>query len=206
MRTLASLALLVACSGCALTKAEITVPYVPAASAAPLPGVSGATTSVETTDGRTAYRDRIGVKKNGYGMEMAAIVSQNDLPTSVTDAFRQELAARGFHIAPGGADVQIELVHFFNDFKLGLFAGDAVANVAFNVKVIGRDGKISFSEYYEGNGTEPNIMVSGGDNAQAALIKAFTAAVASAVNDPAFTAAIVAAAGGAGHPVALLGS
>ena len=201
-RMLASLILVSLCGGCALTTAKIDVPYQSTSNTpANIPGAGDVFASVATTDGRTTYRDRVGSKKNGYGMEMAAIVATNDLPTTISDAFRQELSARGFKIGPGGAAVQVEMVRFYNDFKNGFFAGDAVANVAFNVKVLSPRTSIVFSKYHEGTGTEPNIQMAGGDNAQAALIKAFTAAVNSAVSDADFVNAVLLAGGQVAKPV-----
>lgn len=202
IRVFLGLALLATCSGCALTKAEIDVPYAQGAPAAPVAGASGASVDVQTTDGRTTNRDRVGVKKNGYGMEMAPIVAKNDLPATVTDAFKTELTARGFRMGTGGADVQVTLVRFYNDFKAGFFSGDAVATVAFDVKLLGRNGGTVFSKYYEGNGIEPNIQLADGNNAKAALTKALTAAVASAVNDPDFITAVIKAGGSGAGPVA----
>jgi uncharacterized lipoprotein len=190
------------CSGCALTTATIDVPYQQAAApAAPAAGAAGTSVSVAATDSRTTYRDRVSTKKNGYGMEMAAIVPSNDLPATVRDAFSQELTARGFKLGQGGAAMTIELVRFYNDFKTGFFSGDAVATVAFNVKITGPGGASVFSKYYEGSGTEPNIQLAGGSNARAALIKAFQTSVASAVNDPDLIHALVAT---GSHGVALL--
>jgi uncharacterized lipoprotein len=179
------------CSGCALTTATIEVPYQSLTPAAAVPGANGVTVSVSTTDGRTTNRDRVGSKKNGYGMDMAAIVASNNIPDTVGDAFKQELTARGFKIGPNGVSLQIELVQFYNDFKIGFFAGDAVANVAFNVEILTPGGTIEFSKYYQGTGDNPNIQIAGGDNAQIALIKAFQDAVASAVQDPAFIQALI---------------
>ncbi len=179
------------CSGCALTTAKIDVPYQPAVAPGPvLPGAAAATVSVATTDARTTYRDRVSTKKNGYGMEMAAIVPTNDLAATLSDAFKQELAARGFHVGSGGGAADIQLVRFYSDFKTGFFSGDALATVAYNIKVTGPGGAVAFSKYYEGTGTQPNVQIMGADNARAALVKAFTAAVASAVNDPDFLAAV----------------
>jgi len=189
------------CSGCALTTATIDVPYQSITQPQAVSGASNVTVAVNTTDARTTYRDRVGTKKNGYGMEMAAIVASNDIPSSVTAAFQQELQARGFKIGNGGPTLQIELVQFYNDFKVGLFAGDAVSNVAFNTKIIAPNGAILFSKYYQGTGENPGVEIAGGSEAQVALIKAFQAAVASAVNDPDFINALVNSGAVAGPPV-----
>lgn len=156
-------------------------------------GAADSTVQVTTTDARTTYRDRVSTKKNGYGIELAAVAPSNDLAMTVTDAFQQELAARGFRIAPGGTTVRVQIVRFYNDFKNGFFSGDAVATVAFNVQVASPRTSLSFSKYYEGTGTEANILIGGGDNARAALIKAFRAGVNSALADDDFIRALVAA-------------
>jgi len=192
MRRVILLAAIMLCSGCALTTAHIDVPYQPVAAPSPvtLPAAGGAVAQVETTDARTTNRDRVGTKKNGYGMEMAPIVASNDLPQTVSAAFRQELAARGFRIAANGAVVHVDLVRFYNDFKSGFFSGDAVATVAFNLKVVSPGGTMTFSKYYAGNGVEPNIQIAGGDNARAALVKAFGSSVRSVMADPDFLQAL----------------
>jgi uncharacterized lipoprotein len=126
-------------------------------------------------------------------MEMAAITASNDIPSTVTEAFKQELNERGFRIGANGALVHVDLVRFYNDFKTGFFSGDAVANVAFTVKVSAPNGATTFAKYYEGTGTEPNIQIAGSDNARTALIKAFSSSVNSAVSDPEFIRAVMAA-------------
>jgi uncharacterized lipoprotein len=149
--------------------------------------------SVATTDGRTTYTDRVGTKKNGYGQECAPILSSNDIPTTVAGAFSQELSERGFKIGPGGVTLKVQVVQFYNDFKTGFFAAHAVSNVAFNTAIVAPDGAIAFSKYYQGTGDNPNLQLMGGSEARPALIKAFQSAVASAVNDPDFIHALIAA-------------
>jgi uncharacterized lipoprotein YajG len=171
-------------SGCALSKDYIDVPY----QAGPnLSVVDGAAASAKVTvtgaDGRTVYKDRVSVKKNGYGMEMADIVARNDVADTVARAIEQELSSLGFVIGSGGSEVNVEVTRFYNDFKTGFFSGDAVAEVNLNVKVVGPDKAITFTKHYEGGGIEKNIMLASGDNARAALIIALRNAVALVIND-----------------------
>lgn len=195
LRQLALAAILAStCSACALSTDKIDVPYQSAnATPAKLPGAEAATLAVATTDARTTYRDRVSSKKNGYGMEMAAIVNSNDLSETMTSAFSQELTARGFKTGEGGGKINVELEHFYNDFKMGMFSAQAVATVSYNVKVSNAASALIFSKVYEGNGTEPNIMLANGDNARAALIKAFTAGLNATFNDPDFLKAALSA-------------
>jgi hypothetical protein len=80
-------ALTLICGGCALTTAKIDVAYQPLAQAVPVQGASAVKVHVSVIDGRTTSRttnrDRVSVKKNGYGMEMASIVATNNIPDTV---------------------------------------------------------------------------------------------------------------------------
>ncbi len=177
-------------SACALTTETIDVPYQSTGPATPVAGAAAETVAIAATDGRTTYRDRVSTKKNGYGMEMAAILASNDVLQTVAGAIQQELAAQGYKIGPGYAELRVEVVKFYNDFKPGFFSGDAVADVALNVKVVAPGDQLIYSKYYDASGTEPNIMMYGGDNARAALVKAFGNAIHSVVSDPALQQAL----------------
>lgn len=191
-RTFLVIAMAAMLSACALTTDSIDVPYQPdAAQAAPVPGAAAALVAIDATDARTSYRDRVSTKKNGYGMEMAAITASNDIPSTVADAIKGQLSARGFKIGAGGADISVEVLKFYNDFKMGFFSGDAVADVALNVKVLRPDKTIAYAKYYDAAGTEPNIQLASGSNARLALIAAFRNAVNSVVSDPEFIAAVL---------------
>lgn len=181
---LCAIALGLLTSACALTTDTIDVPYQSTGNVTHIDGASAETVSVSGTDARTAYRDRVSTKKNGYGMEMAAIVTSNDIPQTVTNAIQQELAAEGYKIGPNHAKLQVEVIKFYNDFKMGFFSGDAYAQVALNVKVLTAGNDLIYAKYYEANGTEPNVMLANGSNARAALIIAFRNAVHSVVSDP----------------------
>jgi uncharacterized lipoprotein len=193
LRVIVLVALALATSACALTTDNIDVPYQPAANETPgaVAGASSATVAVASVDARTTYRDRVSTKKNGYGIEMAAILATNDIPKTVGDAIRQELTARGFKLGSGQAQLTVEVVKFYNDFKSGFFSGDAVADVALNVKIQRGDGTIVMTKFYDGSGTEPNIQIAGGSNARLALIAAFRDAVHSVVSDPALIKALL---------------
>jgi uncharacterized lipoprotein YajG len=171
-------------AGCALSEDKIPIDYVPDATPrATVAGADSVTLSLTAADKRTQYNDRIGTKKNGYGMEMARIISTNDVVDLVRTSLEQELKAEGFRIGQGGAAVTVEVQNFYNNFKLGLFAGTAVAEVTFTVKVRNAAGTLLFQNAYTGSGTVDDIMLAGGTNAKAAVEKALTAAVKLAADD-----------------------
>ena len=188
---LAALALLV--SGCALTTDKIDVPYQQLGAVSPVTGAAAASVSVTAQDGRSAHRDRVSTKKNGYGMEMAPIVATNDIPQTVAGAVEQTLRAEGYRIEPGHAALTVDVLDFYNDFKIGVFTGDAVADVELTVTVRDPANAIVFTRTYDGGGKEADIMLANGSNARAALIKAFESCVNSMVSDQALHAAIKAA-------------
>ncbi len=188
---LAALALLV--SGCALTTDKIDVPYQQLGVVSPVAGASAASVLVLAQDGRASHRDRVSTKKNGYGMEMAPIVATNDIPKTVAGALEQTLRAEGYRIEPGHAALTVEVLQFYNDFKLGVFSGDAIADVELSATVRDAADKIVFTRTYDGSGKEADVMMASGSNARAALIKALQNCVNSIASDQALHAAIKAA-------------
>jgi len=124
-------------------------------------------------------------------MELAKIVSTNDVPTLVRDAVEREFKSQGFNIGGNGLAVSVELQNFYNNFKVGLFAGDAEAEVAFGIKVRSADGASLYTQFYSATGVVENVMRASGENAKAALEKALTAAVKKMAEDKALQAALL---------------
>lgn len=178
-------------SGCALTVDKIDVPYQGKPNITVVDGAGSVFLNVVNEDKRTVFKDRVGTKKNGYGMEMAAIVPNNDVAKTFADAISHELESVGFKLGPNGKIVKVELVRFYNDFKMGFFAGDAVADGLITVQVLTPKGDIIYSRSYEGGAIEPNIQLATGSNAQAALVKAMADIVAKVVQDKELHAALL---------------
>src|SRR5205823_2023068 len=90
--------------GRALAEDRIPINYAsgsnPGSSA--LPGAAGVTLSLASADERKQFTDRVSTKRNGYGMEMARIVSTKDVPAVVLDAVEQEFKTQGFVVRSGG--------------------------------------------------------------------------------------------------------
>jgi uncharacterized lipoprotein YajG len=180
-------------SACALTTDGIDVPYQTLGTATPVAGASMASVSVVAHDGRTVYQDRVSTKKNGYGMEMAPILANNDIPQTVGMTVEQELKAQGFQIGPGHAVLSVDVIRIYNDFKIGFFSGDAIADVEIHVTVRDPANSIVFVADYEGAGNEADVLMASGSNARAALIKAFQNTLNTLVSDHGLQAAILAA-------------
>lgn len=183
MKNVSLLVMLALLCGCALTVDKIDVPYQGKPNISIVDGADKFLVEITNEDKRTVYKDRCGAKKNGYGMEMAQIVCTNDISETFADAISSELENLGFKIGPGGKSVNVELVRFYNDFKMGFFAGDAVADGLINIKVYSSSKELLYSHSYEGGAIESNIQLATGSNARAALINAMSDIVAKVVQD-----------------------
>lgn len=178
-------------SGCALTVDRIDIPYQGRANITVVEGAEKVNVNVTNEDKRTVFKDRVGTKKNGYGMEMALIVATNDVAKTFSDAISFELENLGFKVAEGGKTVKVELIRFYNDFKMGFFAGDAIADGLINVLVTNKKGDVIFVRSYEGGAIEPNTQLATGKNARAALIKAMTDIIGKVAQDKDLHAALL---------------
>lgn len=187
--------LLFGCLGaCALSEDKVPVDYVPAESTEAIGGASAVTLEISASDQRAQYRDRIGTKKNGYGMEMARIVATNDVVDLVRSGVEQGLKAQGFTIGARGLAVSIELQNFYNNFKVGFASGTAVAEVAFALKVRNASGTLVYSQLYDATNSDGDIFLASGKNAKASLEKALTKAITSMLEDKALQRALLATA------------
>jgi len=178
-------------SGCAITKAYIPLTYTAQANVAKVAGADRVAVTVVVLDQRLD-KTSVGVKKNGYGMEMAPIIATNDVAVLLTDAIATELADRGFN--PGASNVVsvvAELNTFRNDFKNGFWAGDAVADVVMNVIVKNEAGIVVYSKLVQGQGINPNIQIASGENAKVALDSALKDAMNKLFSDQDFIDALL---------------
>lgn len=177
--------------GCALTEDMVDLEYKPVATAARVPAADGVVVKVAAIDARESNRDRISVKKNGYGMEMAAIRANQDIPQLVQAAVERELADRGFAKGDGPVFVLVDVHRFYADYKVGFWAADNVADVQLNVQVRGADGKLAYGKGIDGEGRVEGVMLMGGDAVKAASDIALAEAVRKLVTDEYFIQALV---------------
>ena len=191
MRIACSLVSLVLFCGCALTEESVRLSYRPEPGVTRIAGADGVTTVVTVVDAR-ADRTRVGAKKNGFGMETAAIRSVEEVATTVQAAIESELHARGFRVArEGGVTISIEITRLWNDFKMGMWAGDAVSEMMISARVSGRDGAMLYVRNVATEGKEPDIQLASGKNAQLALDRALENGIRQLFADPKFTAALL---------------
>lgn len=179
-------------SGCALTTDRIELQYTQQQGVAQIPGANNVSVNVQVADQRQD-KSKVSSKKNGFGMEMAPIIAVEDLTVTVRRAIEQELRARGFQLGSDAAVVQIaaDITRFYNDHKMGFFAGDAVADLNMSVNVKSKKGDLLYSRQVLAQGIEPNTQLMTGENARLALNRALENGMKSLFEDQAFLAALV---------------
>jgi uncharacterized lipoprotein len=130
-------------------------------------------------------------------MEMAPITAAEDVAITVRRAIEQELQARGFQLGADTALVKIaaDITRFYNDHKIGFFAGDAVADLNLSVTVKSKSGDLLFSKQIIAQGMEKNTQLASGNNAKLALDRALENGMKSLFEDQAFVSAMVASSG-----------
>lgn len=182
--------------GCALTTDRVALEYRPMAGVQTLKEAEGITVLVSVNDLRTD-KTKVSSKKNGFGMEMAPIIAEEDPALTIKRAFETEFKARGFKIGSEALVlIHSDVTRFWNDHKTGFFAGDSVADLNMTVLVKNKTGdKILYTKQVSAQGLEPNIQIQGGNNAKLALDKALANGLRQLFEDTMFLDSIVKAKG-----------
>lgn len=102
--------------GCALTTEHVTIDFRSQGYLQKIPGADAVKVKVSVQDTRPVP-GKVSAKKNGYGMEMAPIVADNNVAETLAKGIEAELANRGFVLASDPVLVNVDLRKFYNDFK-----------------------------------------------------------------------------------------
>ena len=184
MRLLLILLGVVSLAACATTEDSVLVAYA-APPTSPTAGASQVNVTVTAADARTANRGRISTKLNGYGMEMAAIRSKEDVSDTVRKALESELRARGYGLAGGGPRISAAVDTFYAQFSTGVLAGKAKGDVQLTVTVAGKTGAERYRTVVKGSGIK-TIQMASGSNAAVVISQALADALSQLFSDPAF--------------------
>lgn len=187
----------IAClTGCAFTTEQIQLNYNQQPGVTKIAGASNVSVNAQVTDQRPD-KSKVSSKKNGYGMELAAITATEDVAITIRKVIEQELRARGFQLGSDTAHVKIttDLTRFYNDHKMGFFSGDAVADLNMSVTVKAENGNQLYSKQIVAQGIEPNTQLATGNNARIALGRALENGMKILFEDKAFLSALVVSSG-----------
>lgn len=178
--------------GCALTTERIDLACVPQSAVSTIPGANSIIVSLQVNDQRQEKGYKVSAKKNGFGMEMAPILSNEDVTVTLRRAIEQELRSRGFSIGNEAlVSVIVDLTRFWNDYKTGFFAGDAVADLSMSISVKNKNGNLIYARHLTAQGVEASIQLMTGNNARLALNKALENSMKLLFEDQAFIAALI---------------
>ncbi len=182
LRTAALSMIAAALSSCALTKDTVSLSYTPQAGAPLVPGASGTSVKVSVNDDR-ADQSKISTKKNGFGMEMAPIVSAKPVAEFFKSAIEAELKNRGFQLGQGKT-LSVDVDRFYNDFKVGMWSGGGVGELEMHVSVGSYRRPIKTAYQH-------TVMMAGGENVKQSLEGAMQEALQKLFADRAFIAALL---------------
>jgi uncharacterized lipoprotein len=178
-------------SGCALTRDHISLAYEPMSCVKKIPDATNTEVYVSVSDLRQK-KDQVGHKSNGFGMQMAPIVCENQLDELIKEALLKELLNRGF--IPNSYNSQIlihvELNEMSNKFELGFWSATGISETNLTIKIQNPDGKIQYNKTVKGEGENPNIQLMSGENAKIALERSLQHVIVQIVEDPDFINAL----------------
>jgi hypothetical protein len=151
-KIIAALVLAISVSACAAGTTNLTL-TPPTGKLGVLSEAASTRVDVPASTDARPKTDRIGDKRNGYGMVMGAVGSVEPPATLVERALEQTLTANK-HIV-GGADdryvLQSTLKTFWFDYKTGLVTVEFFGNVQADVALVDRTtGQKLYSETFDG--------------------------------------------------------
>lgn len=188
---IATLIIVPALSGCAITTATTPLTYQAPANLTALPGAKNVVVHVVVKNEKK--HKWIGRKKDTLDISLAPIYAKEPISTTVRDAIEKELVARGFGTGSNGhvvVDATVKELH--NTFEMGLVEGEAVAKLNMEVAVLTTGGKEVFSKDITARG-ETGAMLTSGHNAGVAVDRALQAGIKTLFDDPAFMQALLTA-------------
>jgi len=183
----AALTAMLLISGCPSTTGHVNLEYHSQTPATRVAETASPHVAVEVTDKRPTQI--VGQKINGWGMKTADIVSDTHVPGILKRAFENELEDRGFTVGPRGALIAVTLSNLNNQFTVGVFSGEAEANMGMDVTVKRPDGAVAYDKYITGNYRESSMVATAG-KAQRTLNAAMRDAVSRVFSDSAFIDAL----------------
>lgn len=139
--------------GCALTPAHVNLAYAPeAGKKSPLSAVSTLRFALQVDDQRDgSERDRVGDKKNNYGMVTAKVLSKTEPPTVIQNALGRELTHNGHEVVEKQASpdivVQASLKKYWSDARVRFWDVEMIATLSSDVSILdGRTNRVILSK------------------------------------------------------------
>lgn len=144
-------------------------PHFPSYQAQPalIAGAQNIKVEVEVNDARDYNRERISTKINGFGMEMAAIRSADDIAQVVKQATEACLTARGYNLAGDGDHLNIGIKTFYATYKSGIVSMSVLGVVDLDVTLADQNGHQLYQTSEHGTSSDSALLANGSNAARA---------------------------------------
>lgn len=150
-RVLLAFALAISVSACATGATKINM-TAPAGKAGVISEAASTKIDVTTVDARPK-QDRVGDKRNGYGMVMGSIVAGEAPTTTVERALENVLTANKHTIGAGGDRLELKstVKTYWLDYKAGLVTVEFFGSIQADVALVDRtSGQTLYTETFDG--------------------------------------------------------
>lgn len=132
---------LVLLSGCALTTAHVDLSYSADSSKSPLMTIETKRIALQVEDHRIAEeKDKVGNKKNGFGMVTASVRSNQEVTTVVYDSLKDEFENNGHKVVNSKDDshdvfITVLLNKYWGDPTIHFFDIEMIGTVSAQVSI-----------------------------------------------------------------------
>jgi hypothetical protein len=160
-RVLSTILLSLTLGGCAFTQANLNVGYDNAkAVKGPLSDIPPRQVTIGEFKDARPESDKIGYKRNGYGMKTADILTQKPVPQIVREAITAEFSKNGHETAGKAAEFVLagNVTTFWFDLQINFWSVEFMGTVAMDFNVTdGRSGAPLLSRKYQGHFNEKSL-------------------------------------------------
>jgi hypothetical protein len=160
-RGLCTVLLSLTLGGCAFTQANLNVGYDEAkAVKGPLSEITPRRLTIGEFKDIRPERDKIGYKRNGYGMKTADIVTQKRVPEIVREAVTAEFSKNG-HVTAGTTSEFVlagDITTFWFDLQINFWSVEFMGTVAVDLNMTdARSGASLLARKYQGHFNEKSL-------------------------------------------------
>jgi hypothetical protein len=146
--------------GCAFTQANLNVGYDETkASRGPLSNIPPQQLAIGEFKDVRPERDKIGYKRNSYGMKTADITTQKPVPEIVRAAISAEFSKNGHSTAVKNPDLVLagRVTTFWFDYQINFWSVEFMGTVAVDLNVTDGNGVSLLARKYQGHFNEKSM-------------------------------------------------
>lgn len=147
--------------GCAFTQANLNIVYDETkASKGPLSNLTPRQLAIGEFRDLRPERDRIGYKRNGYGMKTADILTQKPVPEIIRDAISAEFLKNGHIMSAKTPEIRVagDVTTFWFDLQINFWTVEFMGTIAIDLNLVdGATGAPMLTRKYQGHFNEKSL-------------------------------------------------